>query len=105
MLIEVPLFTMTQCDAIRYMTGNVTSSRMFLGAKCANNHLHKRDCFKLEIFVCLYQTSVTLRKEASPLQLRSFYRINVINNYEPSRSGWWQRPRHALLRCSVPLSS
>jgi hypothetical protein len=63
MPIEVPVCTMTQCDAIRSMTGNVTSSRTFLGAKCASNHPHKCDCSKLEIVVYLHQSSVTCVKK------------------------------------------
>ena len=49
----MPVCTVSQCDAIRSMTGNVTSSRKFLDAKCARNHPHKRDCLKLEIVMYL----------------------------------------------------
>jgi len=51
--IEVSVCIVTQCDAIRCMPGNVTSSRTFLGAKCASNHPHKCDDLKLEIAMYL----------------------------------------------------
>jgi hypothetical protein len=59
----VPVCTVPQCDAIRSMTGNVSSSRMFFGAKCASNHPHKRDCLKLEIVMYLIETGVTCVKK------------------------------------------
>ena len=46
--------TVTQCDAIRSMTGNVASS---------SNHPRNCDCLKLEIVTYLIQTSVTYVKK------------------------------------------
>lgn len=45
------------------MTGNATSSRTFLGAKCASSHPHKCDSLKLEIAMYLIQSSVTYVKK------------------------------------------
>jgi hypothetical protein len=55
--------TVIQSDAIRPMTRNVTSSRTFLGAKCAGNHPPECNCLKLEIVMYLIQTSVTYVKK------------------------------------------
>jgi hypothetical protein len=63
--IDVPVGRVTQCDTIRSMTGNVTSSRTFLGAEYASNHPHKCDCLKLEIVTYLIQTGVTYVKKHS----------------------------------------